>query len=349
MQYAKVILILLIAIFSSYAILGEGAELEVLERGMINPGYQEQPEWFKQSFLDIRQDIDEAAAAGKRLILYFYQDGCPYCKKLLQDNFGQREIAQRTQQYFDLIAINMWGDREVIDLQDTVTTEKLFARNLKVMFTPTLLMFNEQGAVVLRINGYYAPHRYLAAVDFVGQKLEEKTSFRDYQAGLAPQKTSGQLHHDADFLQPPYRLTQRSAGAVRPLLVLFEQRVCAACDELHLDILSRNESRELLKSFDVVLLDMWSREPIETPSGEHKSIVQWAKTLDVKYAPSLIFFDRSGREVFRTEAYFKAFHIQSVLDYVATKAYVDEPEFQRFIERRAEQWRARGIEVDLMD
>ena len=225
MQYFKVILIILIAILSSYSILGESAQEGVLDQGMVNPGYQEQPEWFKHSFLDIREDTEEAAATGKRLILYFYQDGCPYCKKLLQDNFGQREITQRTRQYFDLIAINMWGDREVVDLQGNASTEKLFARDLKVMFTPTLLMLDEEGAVVLRINGYYAPHRFLAALEYVGQRLEKKTSFRAYQAGLTPEKASGRLHGNPDFLQPPYRLSHRYSGDANKPLSCVEKRV----------------------------------------------------------------------------------------------------------------------------
>ena len=71
------------------------------------------PPWFKDSFLDIREDLEEATTVGKRLILCFYQDGCRYCTRLLKNNFGNREIAQKTQQHFEVIAINMWGDREV--------------------------------------------------------------------------------------------------------------------------------------------------------------------------------------------------------------------------------------------
>ena len=37
------------------------------------------PAWFKESFLDFEQDIAEAAAQGKRLVLYFYQ-GFVYIK-----------------------------------------------------------------------------------------------------------------------------------------------------------------------------------------------------------------------------------------------------------------------------
>ena len=41
------------------------------------------PHWFKESFLDFEEDVDEAAAAGKRVMIYFHQEGCPYCAKLV--------------------------------------------------------------------------------------------------------------------------------------------------------------------------------------------------------------------------------------------------------------------------
>ncbi|MCP4407551.1 MAG: thioredoxin fold domain-containing protein [Gammaproteobacteria bacterium] len=349
MDYVKFVLILLFAILSTYSICGHCAEGQSLEAGMVNPGYEQKPDWFKDSFLDIREDIAEAGAQEKRLILYFYQDGCPYCKKLLEDNFGQRVISNKTRQYFDLIAINMWGDREVVDFKGNETTEKQFAKGLKVMFTPTLLMFNEMGGVVLRINGYYPPHKFLTALEYVGGKRELKTDYQDYLTSLAPQPATGKLHVSEQFLQPPYRLADRVMRSAKPLLVLFEQKRCAACDELHLDILQRKESLALLEGFDIVLLDRWSKDPIQTPDAQETGIVEWAKTLDVKYAPSLIFFDRQGAEVFRTEAYLKAFHIQSVMDYVASQAYLKEPEFQRFIERRANELRARGVKVNILD
>ena len=320
-----------------------------LEPGMVNPGYQEFPDWFKDSFLEIRQDIEDSAQNNKRLILYFYQDGCPYCKKLVEDNFGQRQITDKTQQYFDLVAINMWGDREVIDFYGKGITEKQFAKNLRVMFTPTLLMLDEDAKVILRINGYYPSHKFLAALDFVGLKREDQTSFREYLAKSAPEAASGRLHLKPGYLQPPYRLGERLKQGSKPLMVLFEQRQCVACDELHLDILEREESKRFLNSFDVVLLDIWSKEPLQTPEGLETVTSNWARALSVNYAPSMIFFNQQGEEVFRTEAYLKAFHVQSVMEYVASQAYLKQPEFQRYIQTRAEVLRAKGIELNLME
>ena len=64
-----------------------------LAPGMVNPGYHEPPKWFKDSFLDIREEIAAAKMSGRRLMLYFYQDGCPYWTKLLTENFAQKQIA----------------------------------------------------------------------------------------------------------------------------------------------------------------------------------------------------------------------------------------------------------------
>lgn len=116
----------------------EEAPAGTLESGLVNPGYAEKPDWFANSFLDIREDVSEAASAGKRVMLYFYQDGCPYCKKLLDTNFALQGTEAKTRRHYDVVAINMWGDREVTGFDGMETTEKEFARSLRVMFTSTL-------------------------------------------------------------------------------------------------------------------------------------------------------------------------------------------------------------------
>ncbi|MDH5471082.1 MAG: thioredoxin fold domain-containing protein, partial [Gammaproteobacteria bacterium] len=164
---------------------------------------------------------------------------------------------------------------------------------------------------------------------------------------LSPPAASGVLHQDASFLPPGTGLN--TLAGERPLLVMFEQHDCAPCDELHLDILKRPESREQLARFDILLLDMWSDDVLVLADGTETTPAHWARELDIKYAPSLLFFDTGNREVFRTDGYLKAFHIQSAMDYVASAAYLEQPEFQRFIATRADALEAQGIHVDLMN
>ncbi|AOU97621.1 thioredoxin [Acidihalobacter yilgarnensis] len=343
----RIICCFLLALFG-LGVTGVQARVEgELAPGLVNPGAHEHPPWFKQSFLDMREDVAEASAQGKRVMLYFYQDGCPYCAKLLRDNFAQSRIADATRRYFDVIAINLWGDREVTDFDGQHTTEKRFARALKVMFTPTVLLLDTDGKVALRINGYFPPHRFLAAISYVGEGLDAKESFREYLARTLPEPASGRLHTVPGALKAPYQLQAALKADSRPLMVLFEQQECRDCDELHEVVFRRAETQHLLKDFQIVVLDMWAPTPLTTPAGKASTAADWANALGIDYAPSMVFFDRAGQRVFSTGGYLRAFHVQSVLDYVASGAYRTQPEFQRYIESRADALRARGIKVDI--
>lgn len=306
---------------------------------------EDMPAWFKESFLDIREDAAEAAKGGRRLMLYFHQDGCPYCAKLLRENFGDKAIAEKTRKHFDVIAINLWGDREVTDLAGKATTEKAFAKALRVQFTPTLLMLDEKGGTALRLNGYVPPHQFHAALDYAGGRLEKKQSFTDYLLVRAPEAANGKLHEQPWLMASPLDLSKRDG---KPLLVIFEQKVCAGCDEMHVEGFPRPEVAALLKRYRAARVDIASAEALKTPNGKSLAMRDWARQLKIVYTPSFVFFDGGGREVFRVEGYLRPFHLASSLDYVASGAYRKQPEFQRFIEARAAARRAKGEKIELM-
>lgn len=263
------VIILICSLFLSLAqaVENKTAQLESIQSDLVNPGYHEKPAWFKESFLDLREDIQEANESKKRVLLYFYQDGCPYCAKLLQDNLGQKRLADKTRKHFDVIAINMWGDKEVTDLNGRLTTEKKFTEQMKVMYTPTLVFLTEQGKIALRVNGYYAPNKFETALDYVREHNETKISFRNYVRKFLKIKSTGKLHQQDFILPPPYNLKALLASN-KPLLVLFEQKKCHACDELHNDVFKRKETLEQIKRFNVVRLDMWSNNTLINAQGK---------------------------------------------------------------------------------
>ncbi|MDH5767162.1 MAG: thioredoxin fold domain-containing protein, partial [Gammaproteobacteria bacterium] len=177
---------------------------------------------------------------------------------------------------------------------------------------------------------------------------DKKEKFRSYLARVSPVTSSGKIHRQDETMKSPYRFDQpEKSGQYR--MIMFEQKQCKTCDELHLDILQREESKQQIKKFDVAVLDMWSDEKITRPDGKSAKIKDWAKQLDIQYAPSLVFLNPQGKEVFRIEAYLRSFHVQSVMDYVSSGAYKTQPNFQRYIDSRADKLRAMGIEVDLMN
>lgn len=314
---------------------------------MVNPGYVSHPEWFKQSFLDLNEDIEEAFAEGRHLMLYFYQDGCPYCKMFIENDLGQYDIAEYAQQHFDIVAINMFGSLDVTDVDGEVLPESEFAMKIRVMFTPTLLVFGGDGSVIFRMNGYYTPPRFRAVMRFISERRYTSERFVEYYGSQDKQAGSGTLHVESSTVSgPPFDLTKRDSD--KPLLVMFEQKECLGCDELHQDIFRRPETRDVLEKFEITVLDIREKAPLTTPSGKETDSLNWAMQLGVKVVPTQVMFDSEGKEVFRNEGYVKAFHVQSILDYVASGAYLEYDEFQRYIQVRAEHLREKGVVVKLI-
>ena len=307
-------------------------------------GHVSIPGWFKHSFLDMPEDVAEATRSGKRLLLYFGQDGCPYCAELFNTNFSQPHIVDYARKHFDAIDLNIWGDREVTGLSGKKLTEKELAAKLQVWFTPTILLIDEKGAIVLRINGYYPPHQFLAALQYAGEKQDRKMTFAEYYAKLNPPPSKGVLNAEPLFSKPPYKLDR--IATAKPLAVFFEQKDCAGCDQMHGSVLRDPETRKLLRNFNVIQLDRWARTPVTTPDGRQTTAREWANDLGIAYVPSVVVFD-SKKEVIRIEAFLKRFHFQSALDYVSSGAYKKQSSLQRFIRARADALRERGIVVDI--
>lgn len=322
---------------------------------MSNQLEQEKPEWFGMSFLDLAIDIEESAAEGKHFGLYFYQDGCPYCEKLIDDNFGQYRINEYAKANFNIAPINIFGSVEVTDLDGIARPESAFSAHRKIQFTPTMIFFAPEGEV-FRMNGYYPPHKFLTMLEYITEKYYfRNTTFIDFLQTKAPPAAADKMHYTADILSPPIDMTQDTLGSEKPVLVLFEQPRCLACDELHGDILKRDATTKLYRQFETVMVNVHGSGDI-TPAGGVNKITEkeWAREMDIEYTPSLVFFekregDQTLSEVFRVEGYMKEFHIQSAMSYVLSKAYNDtSQDFQDFIRARAEEMAAEEGHLDIM-
>lgn len=312
------------------------------------------PGWFKESFLDLEEDIKDASDKNKRLVVYFWQPGCPYCSQLWDDNFSQKDIEQSFREKFEIVAINMWGDREVVSIKGEDYTEKSFAEALSIQYTPTLLFFDEKQKVILQLNGYIPPEDFKLAIEYASDKNQSKTSYAEFVASKNKpgdlKDQTGKLHHEDFFTLPGHNLdrTQPSESSTNKYLaVYFEKKNCKNCDLLHNKTLQIPLTRDLAQQFQAVQLDRYSSTPVITPSGETTNANEWANSLNISYLPSIIFFDTAGKEVMRIDAQMRSFHVQSVFDYVLSGSYKTHPNFQRYISARADEIREKGVDVDI--
>ncbi|MBO9448632.1 thioredoxin family protein [Tropicibacter sp. R16_0] len=100
--------------------------------------------WMRDTFKDLREDLDEANAEGKRLMLIIEQRGCIYCKKMHEEVFVVDKIADYIEANFFVVQINMFGDVEVTDFDGTALSEKDMVKRWGALFTPNIYFLPQE-------------------------------------------------------------------------------------------------------------------------------------------------------------------------------------------------------------
>jgi len=131
--------------------------------------------WIKNlSFLDLADDLAEARAAGKGLVLIFEAPGCASCKKLHEVNFQDPGLVAYIRQHFDVVQINTFGDKTATALDGTATSEKGLAQDYLVNFTPSTLFLTADGKEAFRVHGYLPVPFYQSAFEYVVDRAYER-------------------------------------------------------------------------------------------------------------------------------------------------------------------------------
>lgn len=296
------------------------------------------PEWFKLSFLDLREDLAEAREAGKAgIIVYFGQKYCAYCRQFLERDLVKPDIHGYMANHFDVVGIDIHGHRSVTDMQGIELDETRYAVREKTNFTPSVVFYNTDGREVMRLRGYYPPYRFRAALEYIADGHYRNEKFREYlaRADVPLVFEPGDLSDEPFFMPGPYMLDRSRLPGERPLAVFFEQGNCHACDVLHTGPLQEDEIRQQLELLEVVQLSYWEDTPVVTPAGVRVTAKQWAHELELFYTPTLIFFDNDGREIIRVDSVVQFYRLNNVLEYILSGGYRKHPTFQRWREANA--------------
>ena len=297
------------------------------------------PDWFKLSLGDLNDDLEEARNSGKKgIITYFGQKRCAYCEQFFKTSLADTDIQNYLRKHYDIIAFDIWGIEEVTDTDGKQYTERELSLHYKTNFTPSLVFYDLEGTPVFRLRGFYPPYKFRAALQFAVEEFYRTEKFSDYFARANPGEyfLLGGLTERDFFLEQPYDLAAL-LGNDKATAVFFEQGNCHACDLLHSDPLAKDLSIKELEKMNVIQLNMWADTPVVTPQGVKTTAKDWAKSLDIFYAPSIIFFDGAGKEIIRVDSVTYFYRLWGVLDYVNQKGYEKSTDYQ--------EWRLKQREV----
>ncbi len=158
--------------------------------------------WMRDTFKDLREDLQEANDEGKRLALIFEQRGCIYCTQMHEEVLSRPDISEYIAENFFVVQLNLHGDIEVTDFDGEVLAEKDMARKWGLLFTPTILFLPEEveegktapQAAVAVMPGAFGPGTTMDMFTWVNEKryaLENEEDFQRYHARRIRERNNG--------------------------------------------------------------------------------------------------------------------------------------------------------------
>ncbi len=180
--------------------------------------------------------------------------------------------------------------------------------------------------------------------------------FVTFAAAISTGAQAAEINEDGLHVQPWFLdsflvLSEdlaESAGDGKRLAVIFEQRACPYCREMHtVNFADADLTDYIKKHFNVVQLNLWGSRTVTDLDGKELEERDLAKRWRVNFTPTIVFLPESvaeaavNSEVARMPGYFKPFHFRSMFEYVQMKAYKERP-FQRFLQEKFQKLEREG-------
>lgn len=151
-------------------------------------GLHKQP-WMRDTFKDLREDLAEANAEGKRLVLFIEQRGCIYCKKMHEEVYVVPELSDYIAENFFVVQMNLHGNDTATDFDGQEAEQSALMRKWGMLFTPTLIFLPEEipegmtatQAAVAVMPGAFGFHTTYDMFHWVREKRYELDNGEDFQ------------------------------------------------------------------------------------------------------------------------------------------------------------------------
>lgn len=129
------------------------------------------------------QRLDQALAlakgSGKLIIVNFYTDWCPNCRRMNEKTYRDAGILKQLNESFIPVKLNAESSRPLF-IEGQTVTEYQVALMFRVNSYPTTWFLSSEGRPLLPVRGYYGPDLFAPMLRFVEGGWYEKMDFDMY-------------------------------------------------------------------------------------------------------------------------------------------------------------------------
>ncbi len=124
-------------------------------------------------------NINKVLKNNKQIMFFFHIPRCPYCERMLDNNFKDEEILSEINKNFTLIDIYS-ADDGIITFNDFSGDRKEFAKYIGGSVVPATLFMDIDGKIIHKAIGYRNIQEHLAEIKYVGTKSYLKTNLETF-------------------------------------------------------------------------------------------------------------------------------------------------------------------------
>lgn len=166
-------------------------------------GLHKEP-WMRDTFKDLREDLAEANAEGKRFALMIEQRGCIYCQKMHEQVYVDPELSKFIDDNFFVVQLNLHGSDTATDFDGEEMAQSELMRKWGILFTPTVIFLPEEvlegvqapQAAVAIMPGAFAKGTTTDMYTWVAEKrylLDNGEDFQRYHARRIQERNNGKF------------------------------------------------------------------------------------------------------------------------------------------------------------
>lgn len=137
------------------------------------------PEWFEQKSTDINTLVKKANRLHKKVVLFFDLEDCPWCEKMIKNNFSGGKLTDKTKKNFIVVHISNEGERVVV-YKNFKGSESDFKDKMGVYFSPTMIFLDSNGNVIGKFEGYRNPSKYETILAYILSGDYKKMKYIDF-------------------------------------------------------------------------------------------------------------------------------------------------------------------------
>lgn len=109
------------------------------------------------------------------------------------------------------------------------------------------------------------------------------------------------------------------------LIVYFGQKRCAYCEQfLKVNLGITDIQKYIRENYNIIPIDIWGIDELKDTDGKSYSERELSIHYKTNFTPSLVFYDREGKPVFRLRGYYPPYRFRAALTYVVEGFYKKE-------------------------